>query len=145
MRIRIVPLYIIFILSFIPAIEHILAAELMIIANKSVPEDTVKKEDLKDIFTNRKTRWSDDSKIRIIENREEGANNLFMGKYVHKTPRQFMLYWRNELFKGMGAIPPYADTSKGIIDIVKETDGAISYISIDKAAETPDVKIIQVK
>lgn len=145
MRIRIVTLYVILILTSIPPMEHILAAELVIIANKNVPEDTIKKEELKDIFTNRKTRWSDDSKIRIIENREESTNELFMREYVNKTPRQFMLYWRNQLFKGMGSIPPYADTSKGIIDIVKETDGAISYIYIDKAAETPDVKIIQVQ
>ena len=137
------PFSIFFILVLLTVNTPALSKEIVIIANNGVPELTLEKTVIKDIFTGRKTRWSDDSRIRIIENRQDEVNELFLREYVGKTVLQFRLYWRNQLFKGMGNIPLHADTNSSLIDMVKKTEGAVGYI--DKDAATPDVKIIQVK
>lgn len=119
------------------------AAEVIVIANKNVPDSQLTKEDVKAIFLGEKTKWSNDNKVTFVVLKTDADQEQFMKDYVGKTPSQFNNFWKQQVFTGKGKIPQSFDDPKALLDFVAKTDGAIAYISSDAANE--NVKKIEVK
>ncbi|MCP4221573.1 MAG: phosphate ABC transporter substrate-binding protein [bacterium] len=103
--------------------------EVMVITNPDTEVSTLKKKEIRDIFTGKKTRWSDGRKIiiTILESRE--VRKEFLWECVRKTPSQFRNYWRRKVFTGEGTLPKSFRTKKELMDFVAATKGAVGYIS----------------
>ena len=119
------------------------AAEVIVIANKGVPVDSISGSTLKEIYLGKKTLWNKKMKIAPSLLKKGKTHDDFLKKYIGKTAAQFRSYWNNLLFTGAGTPPPSFNTEKELVDYVAKTDGAIGYI--DSGTPHDKVKAITVK
>lgn len=121
----------------------LLAGEVIVIANKNVPDSQLTKDEVKAIFLGEKTKWSNDSKVSFVVLKTPEDQEKFMKDYVGKSPSQFNNFWKQQVFTGKGKMPESFDDVKALLDYVAKTDGAIAYISSD--APVDNVKKVEVK
>lgn len=121
----------------------LLAGDVIVIANKNVPDSQLTKDEVKAIFLGEKTKWSNDSKVSFVVLKTPEDQEKFMKDYVGKSPSQFNNFWKQQVFTGKGKMPEAFDDVKALLDYVAKTDGAIAYISSD--APVDNVKKVEVK
>jgi ABC-type phosphate transport system substrate-binding protein len=114
--------------------------EVLIITHPDTPISSLKKKDVKDIFTGKKTRWGGE-KIVIATLRDSEVHGEFLRLFVKKTPPQFKNFWRRKVFTGEGKIPKSFKSEAQLAAYVAATKGAIGYIS---APTNKPVKIISI-
>lgn len=125
----------------IPALS--MAGDVVFIGNPSVPTTVLNKYDVKNIFLGAKTTWDDGSEIIFVVQKDSDCHTLFLKKYIRKTTAQFSEYWKKRIFTGKGLAPQSKANDEDIIKFVRETNGAIGYVSSDAGLE--NVKIIRVR
>ena len=117
-------------------------AEVVVVANKLVNTDNLDLKDIKKIFLGKKMYWDDNTKITLFILSKSPAHVEFVKKYLNKSENQFTNYWKQLLFTGKGMLP-HRVIEEEMIARVKETEGAIGYISANLATE--DVIILKLK
>ncbi len=118
-------------------------AELYVISNPEVKENSLSASNIKSIFTNKIPKWDDGTKINIIVLADRAYTKDFLKKYIHKTPSQFKTYWLKQVFTGKAIM---YETAKSLDDLVKkvsETPGAVSFIDSSKPLD--NVKTITIQ
>lgn len=113
-------------LSIIPAI--CMAGDVVVIANKSVSDSTLSKDNLSKIYLGKKSTWSNGSRIRFVV-LEGSTHAAFLENYVGKTESQFNTFWKKQVFTGKGSPPEEFNSDKAMVDFVAQTAGAIGYVS----------------
>jgi ABC-type phosphate transport system substrate-binding protein len=116
-------------------------AEVLIIANKNVPEDSISKTEVKDIFLGKTVKWADKSNISFVILKND-VHKAFLKEYIKRSSSQYGNYWKKMVFTGKGMKPKAFDTEKELVQYVAETKGSIGYIS--KGTEMMNVKTINV-
>ena len=134
---------ILFILMTVLFPAFVFAGEVVVIANKNVPESQLTKDEVKAIFLGEKTKWSNDTKVTFVVLKTPEDQEKFMRDYVGKSPSQFNNFWKQQVFTGKGRMPESFEDVKAVLDYVAKTDGAIAYISSNAPAD--NVKKIEVK
>jgi len=119
------------------------AENLLIICNKEVPDTSLSKNDIKNIFLGMKTKWSDGHKITFVVLKGSEVHEEFVKKYVRKTAFQFNTYWRKRLFTGKGKPPKSFSDEAALLKYIADTHNAIGYIST--ASKNDTVRVISVK
>jgi ABC-type phosphate transport system substrate-binding protein len=117
--------------------------DVLIITNSDIHLTSLKKKDIRDIFTGKKKRWENDGKITLAVLKNSAVHKQFLKEFVSKTPSQFRNYWREKIFTGEGKIPRVFKTEKSLVDFVASTKGAIGYISFPQNKRVKIVKIIE--
>ena len=118
-------------------------AGILIVANKSVQAESIKKAELKDIFLGNTIKWGDKSKINIVVQKNSDAHDEFVKEVTRKSASQFRNYWKKMVFTGKGSSPKSFDKSDELLAYIAATDGAIGYIA---ANVQPDgVKVIKIQ
>jgi ABC-type phosphate transport system substrate-binding protein len=117
--------------------------DVLIVTNNETRLTSLKKKEIRDIFTGKKKRWDNNGKITLAVLKKPLVHKQFLRQFVHKTPSQFRNYWRERVFTGEGKIPRSFKTEKGLIDFVANTKGAIGYISFPQNKRVKVVKIIE--
>jgi len=118
------------------------ADDVVIITNKNVSIDMLKKEDIKNIFTGKKTRWNDNKKIKFVTLPKSRVHKGFLKKFVKRTPEQYSRHWKKQIFTGKGTKPRSFKTQEGLLNYVARTKGAIGYIS--PQVVTDKIKVLTV-
>jgi ABC-type phosphate transport system substrate-binding protein len=116
---------------------------IVIISHKNVT-DSVKKEDIKEIFLGKKTRWKDNSAILFVVLTDDTVYPTFLKDYVCKTIFQYVNYWKQQVFTGKGRMPKSFANSKDVIQFVADTPGAISFVP-EQDMDANLVKLITVE
>ena len=111
------------------------AADIAIIANNSVGDASLSKDAIKDIYTGKQAKWSDGSKIYMSAQKKNDTHKAFTKGFVGKSPSQFRMFWKKQVFTGKGKAPKAFKSDAGIIKYVAETDGAIGYVSSGVAVD----------
>jgi ABC-type phosphate transport system substrate-binding protein len=114
--------------------------DVLIITNPGIPVSSLKKKEIQDIFTGKKTRWNGNGKIIIATLKDSEVHEEFLREFVNKTPSQFRNFWRRKVFSGEGRMPKTFADEASLIDFVTHTKGAVGYIS---SATAKPVKIIK--
>ncbi|HPW68782.1 MAG: substrate-binding domain-containing protein [Deltaproteobacteria bacterium] len=104
------------------------ASEVMVVANDSVPVESLSRDAVQEIFLGRKTRWSDGQKIVLATLKEGDDHRDFLRMYVGKTPHQFQNYWKSQVFTGRGKAPDAFTSPDELAEFVANTPGAIGYL-----------------
>jgi ABC-type phosphate transport system substrate-binding protein len=120
----------------------VLAEESVLICNKDVPDSSLSKDEVEQIFLGRKTRWGNGQKINFVVMNGGEVHADFLKKYVSKTESQFTMFWKKMVFTGKGSMPKAVTTSEEVLKYVGETPGAIGYVPSPAANDT--VKVISV-
>ena len=118
--------------------------QLVLIGHKDVA-DSLKKEDIKQIFLGRKTRWANDEKVLFVVFAEKDTYTTFLKEYVGKTVFQYKNYWKKQVFTGKGRMPKAFKTSEEVIKYVSSTEGSISFTMSQDVPDDDSVKIIAIE
>lgn len=119
------------------------AGSVVIVGHPSVRESALSKQDIKKIFLGKKRVWKDGTKIVVAINTDEDLFSRFLKKYVGKSPSQYDNFWRTKIFSGKRSSPQMLDGNQQMINFVKNTEGAIGYISTDSKLD--DIKTFSIK
>ena len=114
--------------------------DVLIITNPDTQISSLKKKEIKDIFTGKRTRWNGSGKIIIATLKNSEVHEEFLREFVKKTPSQFRNFWRRKVFTGEGKMPKTFENEASLIEFVARTKGAVGYIS--SSTDRP-VKIIK--
>lgn len=123
-------------------------ADVLIIANKDLPENTLSQQEIREIFLGKRVQWSDNSRIRFATLRTAEIHSMFLEQYVKMSEADWKIFWKRMVFTGRGLPPETIATEAELIDFVSKTKGAVGYVSSDgmaKNTEKDAVKIIGVK
>lgn len=116
-------------------------ADIIFIANKSVPVNSLEQSQIKNIFLGKLAKWPDGSSVKFVTLRGE-THSKFLKRYIQRTESQYKTYWKKMLFTGKGLPPKQYETSDEVIHHIAGMEGAVGYI--EKEAATDDIKILSV-
>ena len=119
--------------------------DVVIIVNKNVADKSISKKDLKDIFLNKKSKWSNGKKVIPVTLKSGDIHKSFLKNYVSKTASQFSKYWKKLVFTGKAKAPKTFKNEKEMLAYVAKTPGAIGYVSSKTAKDSKVVNTIAVK
>jgi ABC-type phosphate transport system substrate-binding protein len=108
-----------------------------------LPESSLKKQELRDIYLGKKTSWSNNKRISFVIQENSATTVQFFKNFVRKSPSQYSTYWREMVFTGKGIPPKSFSSDKDLIEFVAKTGGAIGYVSTSSGLET--VKILRIE
>ncbi len=123
-------------------------AEILIIANKDVPETALRQQEVQEIFLGKRVQWSNNSRIRFVTVGDSEVHGMFLKQYVNLSEADWKIYWKRMVFTGRGLPPETIPTEAELIAFVGKTKGALGYVSSDglpDKTEKDAVKIIDVK
>jgi ABC-type phosphate transport system substrate-binding protein len=112
---------------YILLISISLLAEEIVIANTSDKDLT--SDDIKQIYLGKRKLWSDGTKISLVTFKSGAITDSFMKNFLNKKTDQFLIYWKQLMFTGRGSMPKLVSSEEEMIEYVKETPGAIGYVS----------------
>jgi len=135
--------YLILVCTVVLLMAGPLFAQVMIIANQSVPDSVISQGELEEIFLGKRVKWSNNTRIDVVLTQDTGLHESFLKQYVGRTPSQFEYYWRKMLFTGQGRLPVTLKSEQDVINYVAKTPGAVGYIR--SHPESEDIKILTVK
>ncbi len=117
-------------------------AQVSIIVNHDVAENSISSSDIKSIFTNKLPKWDDGKKINIIILEDKEPTEHFLKQYIHKSHSQFRTYWLKQVFTGKAIMFKSVSTHDELLEKVSTTPGAIGFI--DSAKIDDRVKVVTV-
>jgi ABC-type phosphate transport system substrate-binding protein len=123
------------------AIREADADEVMVIANPSVPAESLDPEAIKNIFLGKTAKWDNNDMVTIVVSESAVVHQEFLKKYIKRTENQFTNVWRQNLFTGKGTQPVKVKTIEELVEYVSKNTGAIGYISSDVALPS-SVKVL---
>ncbi len=126
----------------LPFARVAIAGDVIIIANKDVPNDSIDGGDLKKIFIAKKSEWDNGSNIDFVTLQGGEVHKAFLKTYVSKSPSQFQRYFRTLVFTGKGTAPQAFSTEAEVVGYVSSTSGAIGYVSA--GTSTGSAKVLNV-
>ena len=105
------------------------SAEIIVFANKNVPDSELQRESIERIYLGKQSQWSDGSHIVPVVLRSGATHSAFVKKYLDRDASQFSTFWKQAVFTGRGLPPKSFETEAELIEFVSETPGAIGYAS----------------
>ncbi|RLC09926.1 MAG: hypothetical protein DRI57_21225 [Deltaproteobacteria bacterium] len=122
-------------------------ADVIIIANKDVPENTLSRKEIKEIFFGKRVQWSDHRKIHVTTLKDTVIHKMFLKQYLNKSHAKWKSYWKRMIFTGRGVPPKSVRTEAELIEYIAETKGAVGYVSSEGIPDDSEtiVKIIKVR
>ncbi|MBU0996051.1 MAG: hypothetical protein KJ737_26445 [Proteobacteria bacterium] len=115
--------------------------EVIIIGNPDIFESTLTKKEIRDIFLEKKRKWTDGKEIVLTVMYHSTIHETFMIRYINKTPAQFLNFCKHLVFVGQGRFPKAFSSEEEMMDYIEKTSGAIGYLS-QKPPEGKKLKII---
>lgn len=116
-------------------------ADILVVANRSVPVASLSKEDVKRIYMGNMSRWEDGTRVNFVV-LKDGTMEPFLSDYVGTSSAQFAQHWKRQVFTGKGQMPPMYDKSSDVVAFVANTPGAIGFVP--GGTRTDEVKVLGV-
>ncbi len=104
------------------------AADFAIIVNRDNPLESLEISEVKKIFLGKKNFWANGDSIDVLLQEEGETHQSFVQNVLDKSPRQFQMYWKRELFSGTGIPPRRHPDDQSVKASVVADPGAIGYI-----------------
>lgn len=87
------------------------------------------REDLREIFFGRRTRWPDGSQLRVYVLPDQHPIHIRFAKEILGVyPYQLRSAWDRMIYSGTGAPPVVVESLDQMLTNIKQTPGAIGYI-----------------
>ena len=135
-KIRIIPVILFIVLTLI----NNGSGQVAIIANMSVPVDTLKKSELLDLYIGDVQNWGDEVPVITLELDHENDVRKSFYSFLDRRPSWMKSIWLKKMLSGEGDPPLFMNSMEAILKKVTSTPGAIGYIH--RADVTKDVKIL---
>ena len=103
-----------------------------IIANNSVPLDTISAAALKDIYIGKTTYWPDGQSVVIAVLADPTREtDLELRNVSGMDASHFETFWERMVFSGRGKLPKSASDISALVALVSTTKGAIAFVPAD--------------
>lgn len=116
------------------------AQDIAFIAHPSLKEGSVTAEEVKNILLNNKTKWASGPAIKLAVLNDGAVHEKVMKDFAGRSPEQFLVYWKKQVFTGVGSMPAQSKTDAEVVAYVAENPGAFGYVA--KASVTDKVKVL---
>ncbi|MCB1054509.1 MAG: hypothetical protein KDD11_03235 [Acidobacteria bacterium] len=117
----------------------------VLVANRSVPVESLDRSEVSDIFLSQEAHWSDGSVVKPVTLRTAEVREEF-AKVIHgKDDLQLRKHWQRQIFTGRGSPPPERPSDEALLDYVARTPGAIGYVSANARIDSSSVKVVALR
>src|SRR6266850_6699639 len=113
----------------------------VVIANESVPMNSISPDDLKDIYNAKTAYWQGGQTIVIIVLADK--TNSALKDVSGMDASHFKTFWQRLAFSGRGKLPQKLDDASAVVTLVASTRGAIALVPLD--TDLKGVKKLEVK
>lgn len=118
-----------------------------VIVNASTPVARLSRDQLGRLFLRKVARWDGGPPVAPVDLRDSKAGaasvrEAFSRAVLHRSPEMVTLYWQRQIFSGRQLPPPECASEAEVISYVRNTPGAIGYVSDDAALR--GVKVVDV-
>lgn len=124
-----------FLLFLILVLQSGLKAQVAVIVNKSVPQDTIKKTELLDFFTGDIKKWPDGKPVIVKELKAKGKVREAFYDYIGKNPSRMKSIWLKKMLSGEGDPPESITDDTAMVKKIETTPGAIGFVAKDKVSD----------
>lgn len=115
-------------------------AQVAVIANNTVPIETITESQLLDIYSGDVKWWDNGSPVIVFDLAEKTDIKSTFYKYIGKSTARMKSIWLKNMLSGEGEPPKAMDSEEEMLQRVLETIGAIGFIGKDKVSS--DVKVL---
>lgn len=133
-------MYVITLFTILQIATAIGYAQVVVIANKSVPEISLTYRQLSDIYTLRIITWSDESNIVPFTFKADNETTQAVFGSFGKSVLDMKKLWMKMLLSGEGQPPKALDSEEEMVEKVASTPGAIGFVDASKV--TDEVKVL---
>jgi len=116
------------------------SGQVVVIAHKSVPLDTIKKSALLDLYTCDIKKWSDGQPVIVFDLKSPSEVKTAFYNYLGKSSSRMKSVWLKKLLSGEGEPPEAMNSEEELLGKVAATAGAIGFVS--KAYVRKNVKLL---
>jgi ABC-type phosphate transport system substrate-binding protein len=116
------------------------SGQVVVIAHKSVPLDTIKKAELLDFYAYDIKKWSDGQPVVVFDLKPQSEAKTAFYNYLGKSPSRMKSIWLKKLLSGEGEPPQTLNSEEELLKKVAATAGAIGFVS--KSNLRKDVKLL---
>lgn len=93
-------------------------------------DNTLERRFVADAFLKKVTRWPDGSTIQPVDlSHKSRARRVFSEHVLRRSVGAVRSYWQQRIFSGRDVPPPEVASDAAVIQYVKQTPGAIGYVS----------------
>lgn len=120
------------------------AADFQVVAHRGVPESSLTRAELSDIFLLRTLSWSDGTPTKPVTQETRQVDEAFCREVHGRSVASVKKFWQRQIFTGRGTPPPERASDSEVLSYVRSTPGAIGYVS-SRANLDSGVKQIQLR
>lgn len=128
-------------LIFFFLVSYAQSDQIIVIANKNV---TISEEKtLSKIYTG-KMIMLENTNVIPVNRSDANIRNEFLKQYVHMDDKKYIAYWTVRQYIGKGSSPKKLGSTQEVFNFVKNTQGAVAYITQEELNKHPsgDIKIL---
>jgi ABC-type phosphate transport system substrate-binding protein len=115
-------------------------AQVAVIANKSVPLESISETKLLDIYSGEIKWWDNGDPVVVFDLAEKTEVKSEFYNFIGKSTSRMKSIWLKKMLSGEGEPPEALKSEDEMLKFVVETIGAIGFISINKVV--PEVKVL---
>jgi len=114
-----------------------------VIVNPTNPATQITRLKVGEIFLKKEKRWPDgQAAVPVEPSSKSPARQRFDQDIFGKPVIAISAYWQQMIFSGKGIPPPEKPNDADVVAFVRETPGAVGYVS--SGADTSSVKVVAV-
>jgi ABC-type phosphate transport system substrate-binding protein len=112
------------------ASEPSVAAEpFQIVVHGSNPVSALSAQEVSKMFLKKISRWQNGKRVTPVDLEERSLVRESFSERVHaKDTAAIKAYWQRMIFSGRDVPPPEKDSTEGVLEYVREHEGAIGYV-----------------
>jgi ABC-type phosphate transport system substrate-binding protein len=112
------------------------AADFVVVVNSSVPVTSLTRSEASRLFLRNSTQWPNGEHVKPVDLAKGSPVRVaFTKEILGRSPGAIEQYWTQAVFSGRAVPPPEKRTDNEILSYVRETPGAIGYVSAGAATE----------
>ncbi len=83
-----------------------------------------------DVFLKKKTRWANDTPIRVVDQKASSrVRRAFSEGVLKRSVEAVRSYWQQRIFSGRDVPPAELDSDEAVVKYVNRNAGSIGYVS----------------
>ena len=119
----------------IPGFVGNVYSQIAVIANKSVPVDSIKKSELLDFYTGDIKKWQDKTPVIVLDLKPKNTVRESFYEFLGKSPSRMKSIWLKKMLSGEGDPPESLNSQEEVLTTVTKTPGAIGFVAQDKTSD----------
>lgn len=117
-------------------------AQVVVIANKSVPLDSITNAELLEFYSRETRYWDNDQPVVVYDLKPKGDIKAMFYQFLGKSINQMKSIWMVNMLSGEGDPPETLSSEDEMQNQVASTPGAVGFISLANLKD--DVKVLGV-